>query len=101
KQDAALDAVTGRRALESIYQVMQRDILPIHGIAAVVVRVVEKAIVRMFLAAGFGYVDAVRQDHVVQPLISGSRDLGPLANNVEVLGERPHPILAAELFAVL
>jgi hypothetical protein len=34
-------------------------------------------------------------------LIRRTRDLRVLAHDVKVLGERSHPILAAELFAVL
>src|SRR5262249_4314593 len=42
-----------------------------------------------------------RQNHIVQPLIRSPRDRGLLANDVEVFGERSHPILSAELIAVL
>src|SRR6185295_10377511 len=68
---------------------------------AVIVRVIEEAIVRVLLAATLRHVHAVRQDHVVDTLIRRPRNLGVLAHNIEVLSERSHPILAAELFAVL
>jgi hypothetical protein len=55
----------------------------------------------VFLATGLGHVHTIRQDHVVESLISGTSYLGPLANYVQILSERSHPILAAELLAVL
>ena len=101
QQHAAFDAVAGRGALERVHQVVERAVEAEDGVAAVVVGIVEEAVVGVLLATGFGHVHAVRQDHVVEPLIGGARDLGVLADDVEILGERSHPILAAELFAVL
>ena len=101
QQHAALDAVAGRGTLERVDQVVQRLVETEDGIAAVVVRIVEEAVVDVLLATALGHIHAVRQDHVVEPLIRGARDFGVLAHDVEILLERSHPVLAAELFAVL
>ena len=101
QQHAALDAVTGGRTLQRIHEMMQRPYRarrPRRG---------RRCPDRRRSGSGRASRDrsrsfhAVRQDHVVEPLISGSRHLGVLANDVEILSERSHPILAAELFAVL
>ena len=80
---------------------MQRPVEAEHGVAAVVVGIVEEAVVDALLATVFGHVHAVRQDHVVEPLIGGPGDFRLLADDVEILGERSDPILASELFAIL
>ena len=80
---------------------VERPIEAEDGVAAVVVGIIEEAVVDSFLATRFGHVHTVRQDHVVEPLIGGPRDFRLLADDVEILSERSDPILAAELFAIL
>ena len=52
EQHAAFDAVTGRRALERVHQMVQRPVETEHGVVAVVVGIVEEAVVDVFLATG-------------------------------------------------
>src|SRR6476646_2523326 len=80
---------------------VKRAIQAEDSVATLVVGVIEEAIVRVLLAATLGNVHAIRQNHVVDALIRRPRNLGVLAHDIEVLGECSHPILAAELFAVL
>ena len=101
QQHAALDAIAGRSAFERVDQVMQGPVQPEYGIFAVVVGIVEEAVVEVLLATFLAHVHSVRENHVVEPLIRGPRHFGLLANDVQVLGERADPILAAELFAIL
>jgi len=101
EQHAALDAVARRGALHGIDEMVERPVEAKHRVAAIVVGIVEEAVVSMFLPAVFVHLEPVRQDHVVKPLISRPGDFRMLADNVKVLGERTDPVLASELFAIL
>ena len=45
-----------------------------------------------FLLVLVHLLGAVRDDHVVKPLIRGARHLGMLKHNIQILLERPVPV---------
>src|SRR5690606_9868329 len=93
--------VTARGALERIDQLIERIIQTEHGVVAVAFGIVEEAVMQLLLATRFADFHPVRGDHIVQPLEGVARHLGPLADNVQILGECSFPGFAAELFQVL
>ena len=80
---------------------MERPVEAKHRVAAVVVGIVEEVVVDVLFTTVVVHVDAVRQDHVVEPLIGSPGDFRMLTHDVQVLGERTDPVLASELFAIL
>ncbi len=80
---------------------VQRPVETVHGVFAVVIGIVEEAVVNFFLATGLSVLHAVRQDHVVETLVGSADHLGVFPHDIQVFRERADPILTSELFAVL
>ena len=81
--------------LEGVDQLHQRPVQAVDGVAVPGGEFGEELVAGDLFLVLVYVLGAVRQDHVVQPLVGGARDLGVLDDDVEVLVERPLPVLLA------
>ena len=101
EEDAFFDAVALGGAFEGVDQLREGLVEAEDGVAAVVVGIGEEAIVDPLFAGDFVRVDAVREDHVVDPLEGVAGDAGILSDDIEVLVEGAFPVFLAELVEIL
>ncbi len=91
QQHAPLGAVALGGRLEGVDQVHERPVEAVDGVAVLGGEFGEEPVAGDLLLVLVHLLGAVRQDHVVQPLVGGARDLGVLAHDVEVLLEASPP----------
>ena len=95
EQHAALGAVALGGRLEGVDQVHQRPVEAVDGVAVLGGELGEELVAGDLLLVLVHLFGAVREDHVVQPLVGGARHLGVLAHDVQVFVEGAFPVLLA------
>ena len=64
-------------------------------------RILEELVADQLLLVDDDLLGAVADDHVVDPLVGGPRDLGIVLHDVEILGERAGPVFLLVVVQVL
>src|SRR5439155_8861984 len=97
KQDALFRAVALRRRLEEVDQRHQRLLQPVDRIRAALEGVAEELVAVVFLLELREVLRTVREDHVVDALKRIARHAGVVGNDIQVVPERPLPVLITEV----
>ena len=101
QDDALLGAVALRRRLEDVDQLHERDVEAVDRVAPAVLLVLEEVVADQLLLVVDVLFLAVRQDHVVDALERGARDLRVLADDLQVVLEGAVPVQLLVLAVVL
>ena len=101
EDDALLRAVALRRRLEDVDQLHQRNVEAVDGVAPAVLLVLEEVVADQLLLVVDVLFLSIRQDHVVDALERGARDLRVLAHDLQVVLERAGPVQLLVLAEVL
>ena len=95
KQDAFLGAVALGGGFEGVHQVVKLAIEAVDGVAVQGGKFGEELVACHLFLLFVALLGAVRQDHVVQPLVGGAGHFGVFADDVQVLLESALPVLLA------
>ncbi len=95
KQHATLGAVTMRGALEDVDQVQERPVEAEDRILTAGVGIVEEFVTDALILINDNLFGAVAQDHVVNALVRGSRNLGVRLDDRQVIRKAAVPVLLA------
>ncbi len=95
QQHAAFGAVALGGRLEGVDQLHQRAVEAVDAVAVLGGELGEELVADDLFLVLVDLLGAVRQDHVVEALVGGAGHLGVLAHDVQVLLERPFPVLLA------
>src|SRR5262245_27574047 len=102
QEDALLNPITLRSTLQRIDQVFQWLIQAKHRVATLVLWVIEELVMNPLDPAGFLIIARHRRDdHVIYPLKRVARRIRALPHEIQILLERPDPVLLPELVEVL
>ncbi len=92
QNDTAFRAVVAGGGFEDIDQVVEALIDTVHRIAPIVGVIAEEAVARDLLLVLDVFLDAVREDHVVNPLERVPRHARIFLDELEIVLERSFPI---------
>jgi hypothetical protein len=101
QDDAFLGAVAHGGGFEHRHQAHQRDVEAEDRVFATVDFVVEEPVVDDLLLVVDVLLGAVRDEHVVEPLMRSACDSGVVPHQVEVFLEGPRPVQVFVAFEVL
>ena len=101
EQDAPLGPVAVGGAHQDVDKVHQRPFQAEDRVLAVVFRVLEELVAEHLLLVDHDLLGAVADDHVVDPLVGRSGDLGIVLDDIEIFGERAGPVFLLIVVQVL
>ncbi len=101
EQDTPFGSITIGGALENIDKGYQGPFQAEDRILAFVFRILEELVAGQLFLVDHDLFAAVAGDHIVEPLIGRSRDLGITLHGLEVLAERAGPVFLLIVVQVL